>query len=72
MHVAIVVYTIAAVEKVFRIIGSLLFFKTGKMDRSHLCGIDHSLYLDLKIEVVDYAVVSPYQTVNILQNIHYF
>ena len=48
MHIAIVVYAIAAVEKVFRTIGSLLLFKTGEMDRSHQCGIDHSLYLDLK------------------------
>ena len=48
MHIAIVVYTIAAVEKVFRTIGSLSLFKTCEMDRSHLCGIDHSLYLDLK------------------------
>ena len=48
MHIAIVVYTIASVEKVFRTIGSLQFFKTGEMDRSHQCGIDHSLYLDLK------------------------
>ena len=48
MHIAIVVYTIAAVEKVFRTIGSLLLFKTGEMDRGHQCGIDHSLYLDLK------------------------
>ena len=38
MHIAIVVYTIAAVEKVFRTIGSLLLFKTGEMDRSHQCG----------------------------------
>ena len=60
MHVAIVVYAIAAVEKVFRTIGSLLLFKAGEMDRSHQCGIDHSLYLDLKIEIVDCAVVSPY------------
>ena len=72
MHVAIVVYAIASVEKVFRTIGSLLLFKAGEMDRSHQCGIDHSLYLDLKIEIVDCAVVSPYQTVDILQNIHYF
>ena len=72
MHIAIIVYTIASVEKVFRTIGSLLLFKTGKMNKSHQCGIDHSLYLDLKIEVVDCAVVSPYQTVDILQNIHYF
>ena len=48
MHVAIVVYAIASVEKVFRTIGSLLLFKVGEMDRSHQCGIDHSLYLDLK------------------------
>ena len=60
MHVAIVVYTIASVEKIFRTIGSLLLFKTCEMDRSHQCGIDHSLYLDLKIEIVDCAVVSPY------------
>ena len=72
MHIAIVIYTITAVEKVFRTIGSLLLFKPGEMDRSHQCGIDHSLYLDLKIEIVDCAVVSPYQTVDILQNIHYF
>ena len=72
MHIAIVVYAIAAVEKVFRTIGSHLLFKTGEMDRSHQCGIDHPLYLDLKIEIVDCAVVSPYQTVDILQNIHYF
>ena len=65
MHVAIVVHTIASVEKVFRTIGSLLLFKTGEIDRSHPCGIDHSLYLDLKIEIVDCAVVSPYQTVDI-------
>ena len=57
MHSVIVVYTIVPVEKVFRTIGSLLFFKTDKMDRSHQCGIDHSLYLDLKIEIVDCAVV---------------
>ena len=72
MHVAIVVYTIAPVEKEFRTMGSFHLFKTGEMDRSHQCGIDHSLYLDLKIEIVDCAVVSPYQTVDILQNIHYF
>ena len=30
MHIAIVVYAIASVEKVFRTIGSLLLFKTGK------------------------------------------
>ena len=72
MHIAIVVYAIASVEKVFRTIGSLLLFKTGEMDRSHQCGIDHSLYLDLKIEIVDCGAVSPYQTVDILQNIRYF
>ena len=72
MHVAIVVYTIASVEKVFRTIGILLLFKTCEMDMSHQCGIDHPLYLDLKIEIVDCAVVSPYQTVDISQNIHYF
>ena len=60
MHIAIVVYTIAAIEKVFRTIESLLFFKTSEMDRGHKCGIDHSLYLDLKIEIVDCAVVSSY------------
>ena len=65
MHIAIVVYAIAAVDKVFRTIGSLLFFKTGKMDRSHQCGIDHSLYLDLKIEIVDCAVVSPYLRIRV-------
>ena len=48
MHVAIVVYTIAPVEKEFRTMGSFHLFKTGEMDRSHQCGIDHSLYLDLK------------------------
>ena len=48
MHIAIVVYAIAAVEKVFRTIGSLLLLKTDEMDRSHQCSIDHSLYLDLK------------------------
>ena len=65
MHVAIVVYTIAAVEKVFRTIGSLLLFKTGEMDRGHQCGIDHSLYLDLKIEIVDCAVVCPYLVIRV-------
>ena len=72
MHVAIVVYTIASVEKVFWTIGSLMLFKTREMDRSHQCGINHPLYLDLKIEIVDCAAVSPYQTVDILQNIRYF
>ena len=57
MHVAIVVYTIASVEKVFRTIGSLLLFKAGEMDRGHQCGIDHSLYLDLKIEIVDCSIL---------------
>lgn len=57
MHIAIVVYAIASVEKVFRTIGSLLLFKTGEMNRGHQCGIDHSLYLDLKIEIVDCAAV---------------
>ena len=56
MHIAIVVHAIASVEKVFRTIGSLLLFKTGEIDRGHQCGIDHSLYLDLKIEIVDCAV----------------
>ena len=56
MHIAIVVYTIAAVEKVFRTIGRFQLFKTGKMDRSHQCGIDHPLYLDLQIEVIKSAV----------------
>ena len=65
MHVAIVVYTIAPVEKVFRTTGSLLLFKAGEMDRSHQCGIDHSLYLDLKIEIVDCAVVSPYLRIRV-------
>ena len=65
MHVAIVVYTIAAVEKVFRTIGSLLLFKTGEMDSGHQCGIDHSLYLDLKIEIVDCAVISPYLRIRV-------
>ena len=60
MHVAIVVYAIASVEKVLRTIGSLLLFKTGEMDRGHQCGIDHPLYLNLKIEIVDCAVVCPY------------
>ena len=60
MHIAIVVYAIASVEKVFRTIGSLLLFKTGEMDRGHQCGIDNSLYLDLKIGIVDCAMVSPY------------
>ena len=57
MHIAIVVYTIAAVEKVFRTIGSLLLFNTGEMNRSRQCGIDHSLYLDLKIDIAECAVV---------------
>ena len=65
MHIAIVVYAIAAVDKVFRTIGSLLFFKTVKMDRSHQCGIDYSLYLDLNIEIVDCAVVSPYLRIRV-------
>ena len=65
MHVAIVVYAIAAVEKVFRTIGSLLLFKTCEMDRRHQCGIDHSLYLDLKREIVDCAVVSPYLRIRV-------
>ena len=56
MHIAIVVYAIASVEKVFRTIGSLLLFKTGEMDRSHQWCIDHSLYLDLQIEVIKSAV----------------
>ena len=65
MHIAIVVYAIAAVEKVFRTIGSLLLFKTGEMDRSHQCGIDHSFYLNLKIEIADCAVVSPYLRIRV-------
>ena len=65
MHIAIVVYTIVAVEKVFRTIGSLLLFKTGEMDWSHQCSIDHPLYLDLKIEIVDCAVVSPYLRIRV-------
>ena len=65
MHIAIVVYAIASVEKVFRTIGSLLLLKTGEMDRSHLCGIDHSLYLDQKIEIVDCAMVSPYLRIRV-------
>jgi hypothetical protein len=69
MHVAIVVYTIAAVEKVFRTIGNLLLFKTGEMDKSHQCAIDHSLYLDLKIEIVDCAVVSPYLLIRVPINL---
>ena len=35
MHIAIVVYAIASIEKVFRTIGSLLLFKTCEMNRSH-------------------------------------
>ena len=65
MHIAIVVYTIAAVEKVFRTIESLLLFKNREMDRSHQCGINHPLYLDLKIEIVDCAVVSPYLRIRV-------
>ena len=65
MHVAIVVYTIASVEKVFRTTGSLLLFKTCEMDRGHQCDIDHSLYLDLKIEIADCAMVSPYLWVRV-------
>ena len=65
MHIAIVVYAIASVEKVFRTIGSLLLFKTGEMNRGHQCGIDHSLYLDLNIEIVDCAVVSPYLQIRV-------
>ena len=70
MHVAIVVYTIASLEKVFRTIGGLLLFKAGEMDRSHQCGIDHSLYLDLKIEIVDCAVVNPYLRIRMHSSCH--